>query len=50
MFLFSFGTERKHELAGEGQRERETGTEGSLCADSREPDAGLEPMNREIMT
>ena len=43
----------------EGEREKEEGTgrerEGqriwsSLCADSREPDAGLELMNPEVMT
>ena len=37
---------------GEGQRERETEPEASsrLSAVSTEPHAGLEPMNREIMT
>ena len=40
--------------AGEGQREREGDTESEagsrLLAVSTEPDAGLEPMNHEIMT
>ena len=36
---------------GEGQREKETGSEAGsgLRAVSTEPDAGLEPTNREIM-
>ena len=38
--------------AGEGQREKDTETEAGsgLQAVSTEPDVGLEPMNREIMT
>ena len=40
--------------AGEGQKERETQNlkqaPGSELAVSTEPDAGLEPTNREIMT
>ena len=41
---------RKRVLAGEGQRQRGTGIRSGLCTDSREPDAGLELTNREIMT
>ena len=39
-------------MSGEGQRERETESEAGsrLCAVSTEPDAGLEPTDREIMT
>ena len=51
MFIY-FETES--EQVGEGQREREGDTESEagsrLRAVSTEPDAGLEPMNREIMT
>ena len=36
---------------GEGQRERKTeDLKWVLCADSREPDAGLKLTNQEIMT
>ena len=37
---------------GDGQREREIGNPKTenLCADSMEPNVGLEPMNSEIMT
>ena len=39
------------ERVGEGQRERgEQRIRSGLHADCREPDAGLEPVNREIMT
>ena len=41
-------------MSGEGQREKETQNlkqaPGSEQAVSTEPDAGLEPTNREIMT
>ena len=42
--------ERERAQAGEGQRERETEDPKWVYADSREPDAGLELTNREIMT
>ena len=50
--MFIFETERDRAWTGEGQREGDTESEtGSrLWAVSTEPDAGLEPMNREIMT
>ena len=48
------GRERERERArvGEGQRERKTGLKAGsrLCSDNREPDAGLEITNREIVT
>ena len=34
----------------EGQREGDRGSEMGLCADTSEPDAGLELMNPEIVT
>ena len=48
MFIF----ERETDVSGEGQREKETQSEAGsrLWAVSTEPDAGLELMNREIMT
>ena len=46
--FISFGeTERDKESRGGAERERE---EDRLHAGSTEPDAGLEPTNREIMT
>ena len=45
---FYFG-EREHEW-GEGERERGTEDLEQLCADSREPNAGLKLKNHEIMT
>ena len=42
MFIF--------ESVGAGQRERETEDLQGLCADNREPDAGFELVNHEIMT
>ena len=45
---------RDTDSASRGGAEREADTESEagsrLRADSAEPDAGLEPMNREIMT
>ena len=53
-FIYFFETERDRVRSGEGQREREGDRESEagfwLQAVSTEPDAGLEPMNREIMT
>ena len=47
-FFFKFlGFERDTARAGEEQRER---IPGRPCAISAEPDAGLEPTNREIKT
>ena len=50
--MFIFETERHRAWTGEGQREGDTESEtGSrLWAVSTEPDAGLELMDREIMT
>ena len=42
--------ERERAGAGEGQREGGQRIQSRPCADNRELDAGLEPMNREIMT
>ena len=39
----------ERERAQEGQRERGQRVQSRLCADSREPDAGLEFMNCEVM-
>ena len=49
MFIF----EREREGENEWGRSRERGRQrirSRLCADRREPDVGLEPMNCEIMT
>ena len=45
-----FEREREHEQrrGGEGETESEAGSR--LCAVSTEPDAGLKPTDREIMT
>ena len=52
--VYLFLREKDRARAGEGQRERKEDTEfqaGSrLRAVSTEPDAGLEPMNCELMT
>ena len=50
MFIFEMEGDRVG--VGEGQRERETQSEAGfwLWAVSTEPDVGLKPMNREIMT
>ena len=50
--MFIFERERERMQAMEGQRERETESEAGsrLWAVSTEPDAGLEPTNRDIMT
>ena len=50
-----FLRERDRARVGEGQRERQTDTQSGeagsrLKAVSPEPDAGLQPTNREIMT
>ena len=50
MFLFISETERDRAWAGEGQRARETQNPKQLWAISTEPDAGLEPIDHEIMT
>ena len=43
--------EREHvQQRGGVERERETQNLKRICADSREPDVGLEPANWEIMT
>ena len=52
--MFIFEREREREQVGKGQRERDGDTESKagsrLQAVSTEPDAGLELVNREIMT
>ena len=52
--MFIFLRERERVSVSRGGAEREGDTESKagsrLQADSREPDAGLEPTNREIMT
>ena len=54
LYLFSFEKQWDKAWAGEGQRQEETQnlkqTPGFEKAVSTEPDAGLEPMNCEIMT
>ena len=47
MFVCS---ERESEQAGEEQKERRERIPSSLCSVGAEPDVGLEPTNREIMT
>ena len=43
--------EKEQEQEEKGQRERgRQRIQSGLCADSREPDVGLELTNREIMT
>ena len=43
---------QRQSMSGEGQRKRETESDAGsrLQGVSTEPDAGLEPTNREIMT
>ena len=52
--MFSFERERERECASRGGAEREGDTESEagsgLRAVGTEPDAGLEPTNREIMS
>ena len=50
--MFIYFRDRKSTSKGEGQRELETESEACsrLWAVSTEPDTGLEPINREIMT
>ena len=52
--LFFFERQRDRARAGEGQRERETQNPeqapGSELSVSTEPDVGLEPTNREMVT
>ena len=48
MFIFEREREREHEWE-RGREERET-EDLRLCADSKEPDAGLKLTNCEIMT
>ena len=52
MFMYFWEKERDRVWAGEEQRERHTESEAGsrLWAVSTEPDAGLEPMDHEIMT
>ena len=48
MFVFERERERAHTQVGEADKESEAGSR--LQAVSTEPDAGLEPTNRKIMT
>ena len=48
--FYLFLSERETAQVGEGQRERGTEDPKGLCADSSEPDVGLELMNCETMT
>ena len=52
MFIHFWKTERDRAQAGVGQRKGDTESEADsrLWAVSTEPNVGLEPMNREIMT
>ena len=52
MFLFIFETEREHEQGRGKERDWDTESEAGsrLWAVGTEPDVGLEPTNREIMT
>ena len=52
MYLFLRGRERDSVSGGGSEREGDTESEAGsrLCTVSTEPDTGLEPMNREIMT
>ena len=51
MFTYFCERERDRVRVGEGQRERETQSlKQALGTVSTEPDVGLEPTNREIMT
>ena len=52
MYLFSRDRERQRTSGGGAEREGDTASEAGsrLQAVSTEPDAGLEPTNREIMT
>ena len=54
MFIQFWETERERQSVSGGEAEREGGTESKagsgLRAISTEPDVGLEPTNREIMT
>ena len=54
MFIYLFsGRDRERERESKSWRDRESGREripSRLYTDSMEPDVGLEPMNREIMT
>ena len=47
--MFIFERERERMQAGEGQREEDR-IRSRLCADSSEPNVGLELTNQEIMT
>ena len=49
-YLFLRERERDRVQAGKGQRERESEADSRLRGVHTEPDVGLEPMNREIMT
>ena len=50
--VFIFERERVHMSQGGAEREGDRGFKAGsrLCADSREPEAGLELRNREIVT
>ena len=52
MYLFLRDREKQSRSGGEAEREGDTGSEAvsGLRAVSPEPDAGLELMNREIVT
>ena len=49
-FIFERQRETEHEQGRSRERDTESKAGSSLQAVSTEPDAGLEPMNREIMT
>ena len=49
-FFYVYLFLREGARAGEVQREGGQKVQSGLCADSREPDVGLELMNHEIMT
>ena len=50
MFIFEREKERKSVQVRERQKEGDRGSEAGSCVNSRELDAGLKPMNCEIMT
>ena len=50
MLMFIFERVRESTSRGGAEREGEPRIPNGLRADSRQPDAGLEPMNRKIVT
>ena len=48
--MFIYFWEREHSSRGGADREGDNRIWIELCADSREPEAGLHPTNGEIMT